>query len=603
MVVRRALILAAVVIAATQPAAAAPGDFVPIDDVHPGDRCVGRSVFSGTKIDEFGIEILAVVRRGPGGDLIIGRAEGDVFDEAGIPQGMSGTPVYRDGRLIGAISTAWPWSKEPIAGITPIEEMLPALDAAAGPSKGGTALGAALIPPDERDASRIARLSALGGVSSGSPAAIWGASSGEPAGGMAAIASPLVVTGGTDAYLRSAAALLSPSGLAPVRGSSSVPAPASSEIVPGATVGVMFVGGDMTWTAIGTLTYRDGDRILAFGHPIFGAGPVELPMVGGYVHTILPLASVSFKYASGTEPVGAVLADRSRAAGGVVGPPPPMIPLSVSVTAAEGGQSFSFDVVRTAPYASVFAGLAAGAAISEASQETGAALVEIEARVETGDGPVTYREVFQTTQPSTRAAGELATLLDLVQSNAFRPEEILAASLDVRVQDGRHVASVEAVSTDRAVYRPGDEVVVRVSLADWQGGRRVETASLLIPRGTPDGRLTLRAGGAEAYYQWEADRLGAGTMPRTYAQLVRLIETSKPGDAVVVELLSPKPGLSLSGSEMKKLPGTAALVMSTASESGAVDQAAESVLASAELTAGAAVQGYHELSVFVRSGD
>lgn len=584
---------------------AGDGGFVPVDDIHPGDMCVGRSVFSGTAVEEFDVEILGVVRgTAPASDLIIGRARGGVLDEAGILQGMSGSPVYRDGRLIGAISSTWSFSKEPIAGITPIGEMLPALEGeVAAPPRRSGAMGLSLLPPAERASCRLDGLSRLAGVETTEPAGAAGSAFGVYAGGeMIQMSLPLVVSGGSDALLRKACDVLQGSGFTPVRGASSGSTEGAADLVPGSAVGVQFVGGDMSWTAIGTLTYRDGDRVVAFGHPVFEAGPVEMPMVGAYVHAVMPMTSISFKFASSTGVVGTVRSDRRRAVGGLLGAAPATVPLSVAVRTDGGATAgYDFDVTRTRPFSSFFAGLAAAGAVSEAALTSGRASVDLRATVETPKGPVSYHAVFQTSEPSMRVAGELAALMDVIMDSSFEDVDVTSASLVVDIMEGEFISTIENVAAGKAVYAPGDTVVLRVTLRDWQSGEREQDVSLTLPGDVPDGPVIVRVGGASEFHEWDAERLGAGLRPRSWEQLRDLIEKSRPGNVVVAQLLTERPGLSLSGRELKHVPGRAALVMGASSESGSVVPASLSVLAEGSFAVDREVRGFHEFQIFARA--
>lgn len=598
--------LAALAVLLTAAGAARAGDeaFVPIDDVRPGDRCVGKSVFAGTDVEEFDVEILAVVRgTGPGSDLIIGRATGGVLDAAGIPQGMSGSPVYRDGKLVGAIAATWPFSKEPIAGITPIGEMLPALEGGGPSPRGdGGALGMSLVPPEERVGCRLTRLWELAGVKPFAPAPVGAAVGGYGGREMVPMTLPLVASGVGERILRRVAGVLSDNGLVPVLAASGAPGGEPAEPVPGSAVGVRFVGGDATWTAIGTLTHRDGDRFVAFGHPVFDAGNVELPLVAAYVHTVLPLASLSFKYASGADLIGAVYSDRHRGVGGRLGPSPRTVPLDVNVESAAGASSrYTFDVIATRPYGSFFAGLAASGAVSEAALTAGHSLVRLEAVLETTDGPLTYRTMFETSEPALRAGGELAMLMDVVSSNAYERKEITRASLDVSLRDGELWTAIENVSAGRVAYAPGDVVELRLRLRDRQGESRTESMTLAVPPSIGDGPLTVRVGSAQAFHEWDAERLAGGLRPRSFEQLRRLIETSLPGNVIVAQLLSERPGLSLSGEELTGLPGRAALILGSALQSGSAVPTDLSVLSEDRLAADREVRGYHEFILYVRA--
>ncbi len=576
--------------------------FVRVDEVRPGDVCVGKTVFAGTTVEEFEVEIVGVVPGvAPGSDIIIGRARGETLERTGILLGMSGSPVYRDGRLLGAIAGTWAFSKEPLAAITPIEEMLPALESegentSSGPD--GAPLAIDLIPEAERERSAVVRIGDLAGLA-WSPAP-FGARQGSET---ASFGVPLVVSGGDEELLERLGALFAPTPLVPVRGSSVPGGGQACDLVPGSAVGVQFVGGDMTWAAMGTVTHRDGDRVLAFGHPIFNSGAVELPMVGGYVHALVPLSSISFKYASGTDPVGTVYLDRRRVVAGRVGPVPSPMPLLVDVRAAGGATaSYRFDVVRARPYGSFFAGLATAGAVSEAVKATGPALVSLKATLHAGGRDISYAALFQTDDPSLRSGGELAALIDILASNRFESVEVDRAEVEVTVAEGESWCAIERVAADRAVWEPGDVVAVTVVLGGWQGQRSSEVLELRLPESTPDGPLILRVGDATSFHDWSADRLGDGITPRTFAQLVDLIETSRPGNVLVAEILSERPGLSLSGREVSGFPGTAALAVGLAATSGVVDAAKFSVVAHAELALDREVRGFRELEITVRRG-
>jgi hypothetical protein len=590
--------------------------FVPVDELERGDRCVGLTVFEGTEIQEFPIEIVDVVRGvAPGSDLIIGRAEGEILEKTGILEGMSGSPVYRDGRLIGAIASTWQFTKEPMAGITPIGEMLPALSALDSTGAGRERFGAAsataldLMPHAERGRSGLAvTVGALMAVDAAAAPATDAAVPTSDAGhlegpyGMAPIAAPLVVSGADDAYLAAISGPLSRSNLAPVRGSSGDAGLGAAELRPGAVVGAQFVRGDVSWTAIGTVTYTDGDRVLAFGHPLFGAGEIEMPMVAGYVHALMPLQSVSFKYASGGELVGTLLEDRSRMVAGVIGRDPAMLPVSVHVDGGRFGDSdYRFEVVRARPMASYFTGLAAGGAVSSASRSSGPAVVELSVRLETGQGPIHYEDVFRTASPAQRAAGELALLLSIMEQNAFADPMLDSVRVDVGVRDEDDWAVLDRVEADKTVVRPGDELGLTLFLRHARGDVEERELRLRVPKTAGNGRLIVRAGDSAAFHEWEAERLGPGLAPRSYEQLVGLVERSKPGNAVVAQLLSEEPGFSLMGNEVRGAPGRAGLAMTRGAASGAVDPASLSVVDEMEMRIGLPVYGRHEFVVEIRS--
>jgi len=573
------------------------GYFVSVDELKRGDRCVGRTVFVGTEVEEFELEILGVVRgAAPGTDLIIGRAEGALLENTGILQGMSGSPVYKDGRLIGAIASTWQFSKEPIAGITPIGEMLPALELMdveghAGGRPGSDGLpGLVMLPEGERAASSLARIVEAAGMLERRadahtvlPAVAFGDSRLSP------IAAPLVVSGADLDYIHRVSRVLGPgvtpllgAGIAPgsaartaivpgsaaTSGSSSVAEHEAVELEPGSAVGVQFVRGDVNWTAIGTVTHIAGDRLVAFGHPLFNAGAIDMPMVAAFVHAVMPLQSTSFKYASGGELLGTMKEDRNKAVAGVIGPGPPMVPLTVSIRANGGERRFEFETVSNRPYTALFSGLAFGGAVSTAVK-------------------------------AMRCSGELSLLLSFLAENAFEERELLGVELDVAVREGDFRTAISRVDADRKVYRPGDDVKLRVLMRPRRGDPFERELHLRIPEATEPGALTVRVGDAMSFHLWERDRLGLGAAPRSYEQLLNLIRDARPGNIVVAQLLSDTPGLSLSGDEMRGIPGRAGLAMASSATSGAVDPSTYSVLREREFAIEGQAEGFYEMTVYV----
>ncbi|MFH1688866.1 MAG: SpoIVB peptidase S55 domain-containing protein [Candidatus Eisenbacteria bacterium] len=609
--------------------------FVPVEELRRGDRCVGRTVFVGTNIEEFELTILGVVRgAAPGTDLIIGRAEGTPLEGTGILEGMSGSPVYKDGRLVGAIASTWQFSKEPIAGITPIGEMLTALELMDSGDQASRSTGAdgfpglAMLPGGERATSSLARIIDEAGVLplraaarvDPSPVAFRDRK-------LVSIAAPLVVSGATEDYLRRVSDVLG-SGVTPMRGAgvasgiaasgrspdsvtSTTSAASLTEsptdvgrgaavLEPGSAVGVQFVRGDVNWTAIGTVTHRDGDRLVAFGHPLFNAGSIDMPMVSAYVHAVMPLQSMSFKYATGGELLGTMREDRNRAVAGIIGPGPPMVPLTVNIRRDDGSERrFEFETVSDRPYAALFSGLAFGGAMSSAVKSSGPVTVELSARIDTGEELVDYRDVFSTSEPAMRCSGELSLLLSVLTENAFVERDLKSVELDVVVREGDLWTAIARVDADRSVYRPGDEVGIRVFLRPRRGEPFERELSLRLPDSLPTGTITLRVGDATSFHLSERDRLGFGAVPRSYEQLLELVRRSKPGNIVVAQLLSDSPGLSLSGMEMRGVPGRVGLAMVSSATSGAVDPSALSVLCEREFAVENQAVGFFEMTIHV----
>jgi hypothetical protein len=289
-----------------------------VDQLKPGMKGTGRSVFFGTEVKEFGVEVVDIMRHvTPRGDMILCRLSGQGLEESGVVAGMSGSPVYIDGRLVGAVSYGWSFAKEPLAGVTPAAEMLRIWN-----------------EPDHSESPGGSRSDRMPG--------------GSELAGLSALPLPVALSGFTPALAELVEPALKKLGFTPVAaaGSSSAEAAETSNLVPGAAVGVALIDGDVRLAGIATLTCREGNRILAFGHPMLQAGNVRMPMVGGRIHSVVPSVASSFKLFSPTAPLGTINQDRPAGVGGNIGPIPEMLPVTAVVSSSSGLDTYRFRIVE-----------------------------------------------------------------------------------------------------------------------------------------------------------------------------------------------------------------------------------------------------------------
>ena len=330
----------------------APGHF-PVADVRPGMVATGETVFSGTERAPFTARIIGVLEnmQGPHRQLILAKLEGGPLDETGVIAGMSGSPVYVEGRLLGAVAySLGQFSKEPIAGITPIGEMI---ELASRPTAVPRAASTApwRLPVDEAslvaDLRRQLHHDDLFAGSPGDVRVIAGTST--QAGVLRRIATPLALSGFSDGVAARLDAALAGLGLRAMAGAgagSAVQVP-DVPLRGGDAIGVNLVAGDLAIAATGTVTWIDGDRVYAFGHPLANLGPVTLPMTRAYVHTVVPSLLDSFKIASAGPVIGTLDQDRSTAIAGTLGAVPRTIPVRVNLASERGLQrAFAFEVSR-----------------------------------------------------------------------------------------------------------------------------------------------------------------------------------------------------------------------------------------------------------------
>jgi len=310
-----------------------PAKMIPVSELKPGMRGTAKSVFRGVEITEFNVEVLGVVpKMDLGGDVVLIRIlDGPVVERGcGIIGGMSGSPVTIEGRLLGAIAFTWSFEKEPIGGVTPIASMLNSYVAKkAEPEK--RASRPVMLHGRRLTQARIAA------EPEAQPFADAHTINLAPVG--------LMTCGGLSRQsLADYAEFLRPYGIEPVAGPGSMDQVVDTDLVPGAGFSVDLVRGDFDVSMIGTLTYRDGDSILAFGHPMMQLGAVNVPMATAYIHEFIPAYSRSDKLGSSMKPVGALRMDGTWSVGGLVGAQAEMVPVDVSVTDETTGRLRTYHV-------------------------------------------------------------------------------------------------------------------------------------------------------------------------------------------------------------------------------------------------------------------
>ena len=291
--------------------------FFPVSEIRPGMKGTGRTVFQGTTIEDFQVEVLGVLKNyGPKQDMILARLSGGPLEKTGVMQGMSGSPVYIDGRLIGAVAFAFPYATQSIAGIQPIEQMTGVLDQ----MPANRLLKECRLPHlilgvargfVYRIVEKVQRKAGPSGIVQSCTFAGFGADFTS----LVQLQTPLFLSGVTSVAAQQFSSFFTGLGFNPVQGGAAGTVanvgPVPNRLEPGSTVSAELVRGDMNISANGTVTYVDGDKVYAFGHPFLSAGPISVPMSSAYVISLLPKLDTSIKLAFPVDVVGAFQQDRS----------------------------------------------------------------------------------------------------------------------------------------------------------------------------------------------------------------------------------------------------------------------------------------------------
>ncbi|MFO7693827.1 MAG: SpoIVB peptidase S55 domain-containing protein [Vicinamibacterales bacterium] len=580
---------------------------MPIEEVQPGMTGVGRTVFKGSAVEEFRADILGVVRSnvGPQRDLIIATLSGGPLARTGVIAGMSGSPVYIDGRLVGAVSYALgSFATEPIAGITPIGEMVEATTRAAsapGPRIAPIPIGAdfSVLVSAVADTLRPGRAFVPLAWPAGAHAVPL--SLGD-AGALRPIALPLSVGGLTGPATARALSTFEGAGfaLAPA-GAARAPqaAPATAEpLRPGDAVGVALITGDLQFGATGTVTDVDGTRVLAFGHPLYNVGPASFAMTRAYVHTVLPSLNSSMKLASLGEVVGAMQQDRSTAVAGAFGARPRTIGMTVSLT-RDGAprRRFEFSLADHPLLTPLLAYTALVGIVSEHERDIGPATYALRGRaVIAGHAAVEFDDVYAGDQPGIAMASAVAMPLGALLTSGLAAVRIESLSLDIEGAERIRSATIDRVWLDTTDVRPGKAVPVKILLTPWRGEQVVRTLSVDIPQNA-GGPLTLVVADGVRFAQWEQREQRATLKPASVDQMVKALNASRRGHRIYVRLVGRDTGAVVNGEVMPSLPSSVLSVMQGDRGAAANPPLQSSVLGAWEIPMDHAVEGLRTLTL------
>jgi len=502
----------AIVLTALLATAAAAGEkaspFWHVDDIREGMTGVGRTVLKGTKLEEFHVEVLGVLRNtSPGRDMVLARLSGLDLEKTGVIAGMSGSPVYIDGKLLGAVAYAWPFGKEPIAGITPITQMIAYGDAhdrksCCEPRRVG------LTRPLSIDGRRIDAVTIAGGFDASSVAGLCEAGPGsltpatENGLWLMPLRTPLAATGFTPHSLALLGDALKHTGAIPVTGGGAsghiAAAAKDAKIEPGGPLSVALVTGDFDLSGIGTVTHVDGDRVYGWGHPLMGLGECEFPLMTGYIHTVYPRQTVSFKLGSPLRMLGTIDADVSTCIAGRLGKTPDLLPVAMTVSRQPGNtiKTFNVEVVRQRSLVAqlVFASLTNSVDMEGDLPEELTAELRAVIDVE-GQGAVVIEDTLSGgTVSGGRAPSALynpvAAVVHMLANNSFRPVRVNRVECVTRLKPGRCTAEIDAIELESDHYAPGQTLKGTVFLKPYHGPRQRVAVELPLPSDLPDGTYT-----------------------------------------------------------------------------------------------------------------
>ena len=583
---------------------------------------IGRTVFEGTDLQEFRVNILGVLRniQGPNRNLILARLEGGPLAKTGVAAGMSGSPVYIDGRLIGAVSySIGSFPTEAIAGITPIAEMTDATQMA----KRIPSQQARIDLPVSRESLASALKAAFerlepfahrpGDVQVfGMPAA-----AGAQLGAMLRpISTPLILSGFEPASIDLLAGAFGSAGFTPVVGGAIAGGQAKSSNAPerlmtgalreGDAVGVSLVGGDLEMGATGTITHIDGDKIYAFGHPFFGLGPAQFPMTRAYVYAMLPSLMSSFKISSMGEVIGTMQQDRATAIAGTLGKGPAVVPMSVTLesTREDGSASkrtFNYTVAHDQAFTPLLAYVALANTITAYERQFGASTFAIKSRTHIkGHDDLMLEDVFTGDNATLGAATAVAGPLSMLLANDLEPITVSGMDITVESSETSRSVTIERIWLDEVRPRAGRTVPLKVLTRSYRGEEKISTVPIDIPAHV-SGPLSILVTDGRQLNAMEQRDLRRSLQPQSVSQMIRVLNDTRRSNRIYIRLLNGRPGAVVNGEALTALPPSVLSVLEGDSNGGSYTPIRSAAVGEWELPMGSAVTGSRLLAIDVEA--
>ena len=584
-----------------------------VADIRPGMTGVGRTVFDGTHVEEFKVNVIGVLENviGTHRNLILAKLEGGPLAHTGVIAGMSGSPVFIDGKLVGAVSYALgSFPKEPIAGITPIAEMTESTTFSdARPAAARVHLDFPVTRENLTAAFRRALNWNRPFADRAGDAQFTGVSALPGIGGdqlgtlLRPIATPLVMSGFEPDLADLLGTAFRDQGFVPTGGSATLregEKPFEGPLKPGDAVGVMLVGGDLRFGGTGTVTHIDGDRVYAFGHPMYNLGPIDFPMTRAYVYTVLPSLYSSMKLSTTSEVIGTVTQDRATAIAGRLGPGPRMIPVSLTLSSSRTpAQTFHFTVVNDQLFAPLMTYASILNTLGQYERQFGMATFQVKgsAKIAKHDA-IAFDNLFSGDQNAAMGlAGYVVGPITYLMSNDYEKVELEGVDVTIRTTEEPKTATLERVWLDDPRPRAGKSVPLKVLFRTYRGDDIVRTLPIDIPANANGSLSVLVTDGARL---GQAEQREARTsQTRSVDQVIKSLNKSRRNSTLYVKLLGANAGAVVNGELLSSLPPSVLGVLEADRNGGTFNPLHNATLGEWELPTDHAVSGSRTLTITI----
>ncbi len=573
----------AVWITALIPLYSQSADFYPLELVQPGDTGYGKTVFQGTKIETFDVEVLGVLKNvGPKRNLILVRLSGERLDKTGIFAGMSGSPVYIDEKMVGAVAYMWQFAKEPIAGVTPIYEMIEIFKEKPEVK---------LKDSPRRELRKIYQTTQLTLPQVLRELALEASFDGGGAyGKLRPIGTPLSLSGFSPRALEPFLPHFEAMGLVPVPGigSAKIENYQDSPLQAGSTVSVQLARGDMDISVSGTATLVSGSNVYAFGHPFLSIGYTDMPLNKAAVLTIIPGLDSGKKISATTEFVGSIKQDRATGIFGVTGEQPKLIPVRLRLrTSRNELKEFNYEVVTDSLLTPFLVAVTVQSGITSSERAVGGQTLQIRCRISVKDQPEILFEnsVSALAQTPTFAAGSVASLVSFLLNSGF--DDLVMENIDLEIHsvEKTREARLENVWQEKLEVRAGEDLNLTVFLRKPNGETLVEKYPVRIPDEVGEGPLDIMVGDGPSLARMDDEMELGEFVPQSLHQLIRAINNLKKNDRLYIRLFRDQPGAIVKGEVLPDLPPSLLTLYGSEKTSGDIKSLKKVIYAEYELPA------------------
>jgi hypothetical protein len=573
-------------------------DFFKVEDLQPGMKGIGKTCYQGSKPEEFQVEILGVLRGvDPGATAVLAKFSGNVLDKAGIFEGMSGSPVFIDGKLLGAVAFSFSFTKEAIGGITPITQMVDAFNETIDPFSGGKAVlnknrfwkyhlplpsnpgkipEVAIMPGDIRQQPRLISFSGHS---------------------LIPIATPLSFGGFSSETLKTFEPQFQSLGMSILRGvgvsGSQTAAQGSREtdtspMEPGSNIVVSLVRGDLDVSASGTVTYVDGNRLYAFGHSMLQLGFTELPMHKGRAIMVVPSLESSFKLLEIGEQAGTIRQDRGRGIYGIVGEKARMVPLQIHLTTSRGTKrEFKYELARDPLLTPLLVNLTVYNTILASERAEGFVTLQVKGKISVkNEQPIEVQNRFSSESEAPNAASlSIAAPVNYLMAAGYDNLDLQNIELEVSARESDQSASLDSIRLNRTEVKAGESLDLEISYKKTNGETLQDTYPIKIPENASPGALTMLVADGSTLMSLDEKEEGENLIPRDLTQLIKFINNLRKNDHLYLRFFRQEPGAVVKGEGLPGLPPSVLTILRSKRNVGAITPIQTSTLMEYEMPA------------------